>query len=253
MSLRGKVVLVVGVGGGLGTALVSLLGADGAKVVAVARSTPALEPLHAHAAAHGGSVSARTADVLSQPDVDALVAGVLREFGGIDAVSLNVGHWHGGESRLDKMSDEEWEASIRGNLEPAFRVARATLPHLIARGRGSVVFVTAAREIRRAGSAAYNVAKGGLDDLVPRLARDYRPFGIRVNAVLPGSMRNHAVALDPPDPSEPIPLTNAPPGSPWSVARAIRYFLSDESEWVTGALLTVDGGLSTGGDEARPR
>ncbi len=252
MSLRGKVVLVVGVGGGLGAALVSLLAADGAKVVAVARSGKTLDPLRDHARARGWTVVPRTADVLRQPEVDDLVAGVLREFGVLDAVSINVGHWHGGESRLDKMSDEEWDAAIRGNLEPEFRVARATLPHLIERRQGSVVFVSAAREIRRAGSAAYNVAKGGLVDLVPRLARDYRPFGIRVNAVLPGSMHNHAVALDPPDAAEPIPLTEAPPGSPWAAARAIRYFLSDESSWVTGALLTVDGGLSTGGPEPGP-
>ncbi|HTZ61374.1 MAG TPA: SDR family oxidoreductase [Thermoplasmata archaeon] len=253
MGLGGKVVLVVGVGGGLGAALVALLGADGAKVVAVARHPSILDPLAAHARLRGWNVTTQVADVDVQADVDRLVADVIRQHGTLDAVSINVGHWHGGESLLHRMTDEEWNAAVRGNLDPPFRVARASIPALIQHGGGSLVFVGAAPPVRWAGSAGYTAGKGGLADLVPRLARDYRANGLRINAVLPGSMTNHAVGLDPPDAATPIPLANAPPGSPWAVARAIRYLLSDESAWVTGALLTVDGGLSTGGSEAPGR
>jgi NAD(P)-dependent dehydrogenase (short-subunit alcohol dehydrogenase family) len=148
------------------------------------------------------------------------------------------------------MSDDEWSLGIRDNLEPVFRVARATLPHLIERGSGSVVMVSAAPGVRAAGSASYCAAKGGLADLVPKLGRDYRATGVRINAVLPGSMPNQLDALDPPPADRPIPLTNRPATSPWEVARAVRYLLSDESRWVTGTLLVVDGGLSTGGGES---
>ena len=246
MALDGKVVLVVGVGGGLGSAVVSLLASEGATVVGVARGNRTLDRLASHARERGWKFTGATADVGEQADVDRVVAGVVREHGRIDAASINVGHWHGGEGLLHRMSDEEWEAGVRRNLDPVFRVARAAIPSMVERGAGSVVFVSAALAVRWGGSAAYCAAKGGLADLVPKLARDYRPWGVRFNAVLPGSMGNE-VALDPPAADRPIPLTDETVTSPWEVARAIRYFVSDESRWVTGTVVTIDGGASTWG------
>ena len=248
MTLENKVVLVVVVGSGLGTAVVSLLAADGATVVAVARTDHALAPIERHARERGWKVHSRTADVTDQRDVDGLVRDLLREHGRIDAASINVGHWHGGEGLLHKMSDEEWEAGLRGNLDPVFRVARATIPPMIDRGGGSVVFVSAALAVRWSGSASYCAAKGGLVDLVPKLAHDYRSQGIRINAVLPGSM-GRDIPEDPPAAAGPIALTDRTATSPWEVARAIRYFVSDDSRWVTGTVVTVDGGASTWGAE----
>jgi len=129
-------------------------------------------------------------------------------------------------------------------------VARSTLPHLTEQGHGSLVVVAASPGVRWAGSAAYCAAKGGLADLVPKLARDYRPFGVRINAVLPGSMSNQLDGLDPPTWDGPIPLTDHALTGPWEVARAIRYLLSEESRWVTGSLMLVDGGLTAGGPES---
>ncbi|MGI0130391.1 MAG: SDR family NAD(P)-dependent oxidoreductase [Thermoplasmata archaeon] len=253
MAPERKVFLVAGVGAGLGAALVSTLAADGATVIGVARSAASLERIQSHARDRGWAFSARTADFLNQADVDRTVGSVLTEFGHLDGVSINIGHWVGGETLLHKMSDEEWTVAVRDNLEPIFRVARAVLPHLIQRGRGSLVFVSAAPAVREAGSPSYSAAKAGVADLVPRLARDYRATGVRINGVLPGSMPNQLEDLDPPPPDRPTPLTDRPPTSPWQVARAIRYLLSDESQWVTGSLLLVDGGASTGGPEAAAR
>jgi NAD(P)-dependent dehydrogenase (short-subunit alcohol dehydrogenase family) len=252
MGVAQKIILVAGVGGGLGTAVVNVLAAEGATVIGVARSSKALDRIQAHAETRGWKFSQRTADLLDQAEVDAMVRSVLDEFGHLDGVSINVGHWLGGETLLHRMSDEEWSGAIRDNLEPIYRVARATLPHLIARGRGSVVLVSAAPGVRWAGSASYCAAKGGLADLVPKLARDYRVHGVRINAVLPGSMSSQLEELDPPVSDVPLPLTDETATSPWEVARAIRYLLSDESRWVTGSLLLVDGGLTTGGRESGP-
>ncbi|MGA8542730.1 MAG: SDR family oxidoreductase [Thermoplasmata archaeon] len=249
MGKTDRVYLVAGVGTGLGTAVVSTLAADGATVIGVARSSKAFERVGAHARTRGWKFFAETADVWKQSEVDAMVRRVLKDHDHIDGVSINVGHWIPGETLLHKLSEDEWSAGIHDNLDPLYRVGRATLPHLIERGEGSVVVVSAAPAIRSAGSTAYHVAKGGLADVIPRLARDYRPNGIRVNAVLPGSMGRGIVELDPPAADAPIPLTDATPTSPWEVARAIRYLLSDESRWVTGALVVVDGGLTTGGKE----
>ena len=253
MGLQKKVLLVAGVGGGLGTAVVNTLAVEGATVIGVARTPKALERIQIHARTRGWNFSPRTADLLDQADVDRMVRSVLDEFGHLDGVSINVGHWVGGETLLHRMSENEWTAGIRDNTEPIYRVARATLPHLIERGGGSVVLVSAAPGVRWAGSASYCAAKGGLADLVPKLARDYRPLGVRINAVLPGSMANEVEELDPPPTDRPIPLTDTTATSPWEVARAIRYLLSDESRWVTGSLVLVDGGLTTGGAESGPR
>ena len=247
--MASKVILIAGVGGGLGTATVNLLASDGNTVVAVARTSAVLDTVRAHAQIRGWKVSTRAADLLDQGAVDQMVGSVLGEFGRIDGVSINVGHWLGGETLLHRMSDEEWSAALRDNLDPVFRVAHATLPVLVEQGHGSLVLVSAAPPVRYAGSASYSLAKGGLADLVPKLAHDYRPYGVRINGVLPGSMTNHLEDQDPPTHDRAIPLGDQAARSPWEVARAIRYLLSDESRWVTGSLLLVDGGATTGGKE----
>lgn len=252
MTLKDQAFLVGGVGPGLGSAVVSLLASEGASVTAVARGPKALEPIRSHAERRGWKVAVATADVMKQADVDRVVREALERYGRLDGVSVNAGLWHGGESLLHTITDEEWSSTIRANLEPTYRLARATMPHFIAGGGGSFAIVSAALAIRAAGSAAYHIAKGGLVDVVPRLARDYRPWGIRVNAVLPGSMAPQTGGLDPPSVEDRVPLTELTPTGPWEVARVIRYLLSPDSRWVTGTLVTVDGGLSTGGAETPP-
>jgi NAD(P)-dependent dehydrogenase (short-subunit alcohol dehydrogenase family) len=244
-----RVVLVAGVGSGLGSAVVSLLASEGAAVVAVARTPAALEPLAAHARRRGWTVTSRTANVAEPAPAEQLVREVVREFGRIDALSVNVGHWFAAETPLHRLTPEQWAAGIRDNLDPTYQLGRAAIPHMLERRRGSVVLVSAALPVRWAGSAAYCAAKAGVADLVPKLARDYRATGLRFNGVLPGSMGHELPSLDPPAADVPLPLTDETATSPWEVARAIRYLLSDESRWLTGALLTVDGGMSTGGAE----
>jgi NAD(P)-dependent dehydrogenase (short-subunit alcohol dehydrogenase family) len=253
MGLQGKVIFVAGVGSGLGSAVVCLLASQGATVVGVARGSKVLDQIAAHARLRGWKFSPRTADLTDQAQVDRTVRSVLDEFGHIDGVSINIGHWLGGETLLHRMSDDEWSVALRDNLDPVFRVARATLPPLMKQGHGSVVLVSAAPAVRHAGSVSYSVAKGGLADVIPQLAGDYRSHGVRINAVLPGSMSKEVAELDPPNPDRPIALTDTTATGPWEVAGAIRYLLSDESRWVTGSLLLVDGGASSGGKEPTTR
>jgi NAD(P)-dependent dehydrogenase (short-subunit alcohol dehydrogenase family) len=248
-SMADRVVLVAGVGTGLGSALVSLLASEGATVVAVARTTAAVDPLAAHARRRGWTVHARTANIADAAATEKLVRDAIAEFGRIDALSVNVGHWFGGETPLHRLTPEEWSAGLRDNLDPTYLLGRVVIPHMLERHRGSVVLVSAALPVRWAGSAAYCAAKAGVADLVPKLARDYRESGIRFNGVLPGSMTRGLPSLDPPAPDAPLPLTDETATSSWEVARAVCYLLSDASRWVTGSLLTVDGGASTGAPE----
>jgi NAD(P)-dependent dehydrogenase (short-subunit alcohol dehydrogenase family) len=249
MASKGKVVLVAGVGAGLGTAVVSLLAASGATVVGLARSRSSLEPLEKHAERRGWSFRAVTADMRVQTDVSAVVDRVMTEFGRLDAVSVNVGHWITGDTLLHRTTEEEWSAGLHDNLDAIHRVGRAALPVMIKQGNGAVVFVSATERVRHVGNPSYCTAKAGINDLTLKLAADYRPYGIRFNAVLPGNMEHHLASLDPPDESTPVPLRDDAGVDAWQVARAIRYLLLDESAWVTGALLTVDGGQSAGGTE----
>lgn len=249
MGAKGKVILVAGVGAGLGTAVVSVLAAAGASVIGIARTRSSLEPLQKYAESRGRIVRAVTADVRDQSELNAAVDRVMSEFGRIDGVSVNVGHWIMGDTLLHKTTDEEWSAGLRDNLDAVHRIGRAVLPIMIKQGHGSVVLVSAAERVRRLGNPSYCAAKGGLADLTLKLATDYRPFGIRFNAVLPGNMEHQLAGFEPPEITHPIPLRDNAGVDAWQVARAIQYLLLDDGEWVTGALLTVDGGQSTGGSE----
>lgn len=249
MSSKEKVILVAGVGGGLGTAVVSLLASSGVSVVALARRRSALDALEKHAETRGWSVRTAAGDLRVQSDVNRVVDQVYSAFGRLDGVSLNVGHWIAGDTMLHRTTEQEWSDGLHDNLDAVHRVGRAVLPRMIQQGHGSVVLVSATERVRRVGNPSYCAAKGGLLDLTLKLAADYRPLGIRFNAVLPGNMESELTTLDPPSEGEPIPLRTNAGVDAWQVARAIRYLLLDESEWVTGALLTVDGGQSSGGAE----
>ncbi len=247
MSWDEKVVLVAGVGGGLGTAVVSALAGSGAAVVAVARSRRALDALEAGGRSRGWRLRVRTADLAARGPIDAVVAETVSEFGRLDAACVTAGRWAGAAPLLHETPDADFSGLFRDNLDPIFRVGRAVLPPMMRQREGALVLVGASEPIRRTGSAAYAAAKAGIGELARKLASDYRPFGIRVNAVLPGSM-GHDAPLDPP-PTGGVRPRNATPNAPWEVARAVRYLLSDEGRWVTGTALVVDGGSATLGSE----
>jgi NAD(P)-dependent dehydrogenase (short-subunit alcohol dehydrogenase family) len=249
MGWPGKVVIVGGVGSGLGSAVAALLAASGAQVVGVARRADALEAVRAEAAARGWKFDRQTADLSVAADARAVVRSALERFGRIDGASLNMGRWTPGDTLLHKLSDEEWSTGIHDNLDAVFQLSRAVLPHFIEQGRGALVVVSATERVRRHGTAAYCTAKGGLIDLVRKMAADYRPMGIRVNAVLPGNMEHDVDVSQIPSESAPLPLRDQSGVGAWEVARAIRFLLSEEARWITAAPVIVDGGFSTRGKE----
>ncbi|EQD34023.1 3-oxoacyl-[acyl-carrier protein] reductase [mine drainage metagenome] len=247
-----KVYLVTGVGSGLGSAVVSRLASGGAEVVAVARSKGHLEKLGAHARSRGWALTPFFGD-LAAPGVAERLVETLRSRGGrLDGASLQTGRWIAGDTLLHKTTDAEWTDGILSNLEAIFRTARAVVPLFLAQGHGSLVLVSAAERVRLSGNVSYCTAKGGLVDLARKLARDYRPAGIRVNAILPGTMEHDLPSLDPPATDGALPLRNASGVGAWEVARAIAFLLGDESRWITGAAIPVDGGYSLHGREPEP-
>lgn len=250
MSWKEKVILVGGVGSGLGSAVVSTLGAAGATTIGVARNAESLGKLGELARARGWNFHPEVADLGAPAPVAALVQRVLKDHGRIDGLSLNMGRWIPGDTLLHKTTDAEWASGLNDNLNAIFQVTRAALPSMMERGSGSIVIVSAADRVRLHGNVSYCVAKGGLIDLARKLSADYRPHGIRVNVVLPGTMEHNVDPAVPPVEAGPFGLRDSSGSGAWEVARAIRFLLSDEARWITGVELTVDGGFSTRGKES---
>ncbi|HKS59419.1 MAG TPA: SDR family NAD(P)-dependent oxidoreductase [Thermoplasmata archaeon] len=246
MSVEGRVIVVAGVGDGLGTAVVSVLASAGATVVGLARSSGILERLASEGQSRRWRFESRVSDSADPAAAQEAIRAILRTHQRIDGLAVLVGRWVGGETLAHRMSDAEWKEAMAANLDPAFFLCRAVLPSMMERGEGSVVLVGASEAVRWAGSASYATAKAGVAELAQKLARDYRSYGVRVNAVLPGSMAP-VRGEDPPDPKERRLLGDENDQASWDVAWSIKHLLSSDARWVTGALLVVDGGGATGG------
>jgi 3-oxoacyl-[acyl-carrier protein] reductase len=237
VALEGRVALVAGGAGGIGSAVSALLLAAGARVVVLdrpGREAPAGTRLVA-------------CDLTDSPAVGAAVAAVAQEQGRLDLLVHCAGITRDG--LIFKMSDEDWRAVMGANLDSAFYLLRAAAPALRATGGGSVVLVSSINGERgKAGQANYAASKGGLNALARTAARELGRFGIRVNAVAPGWVETSMTAGLPAElrqrALEESVLGRL--GQPEDVARAVLFLCSELSRHVTGQVLRVDGGQLIG-------
>lgn len=248
-ALGGKVALVSGGGTGIGAATARRFAAEGAMVVVSGRRP---EPLEAVAAETGGAALA--GDVTDPDHAAALVALAKERFGRLDVVVANAGVGFGGTAA--DVDDERWSRTLDVNVTGVFRLVRAALPELLARGTGSIVLVSSVSGlVAGPSSAAYDTSKAALLGLARSLAVDYGPRGIRANAVCPGwvvtpmgdeSMdqlaaergltRDEAYAAA----TAQVPLRR--PATAEEIAACCLFLASDESSIVTGTALIADGG-----------
>ena len=245
-TLDGQIAIVTGASRGIGRAIAGELGRHGATVVVNYRARQdAAEATVAEIQNAGGRAVARQADVSSAADVLALVNQTMREFGQIDALVCNAAVVRSRFAAL--LSEEHWHEMHGVGLWGTFSCMKETLPHMIARGRGTITCVSSIAADRGSqGLVGYAAVKGGVDAMVRALAVELGPKGIRVNAVAPGVIRTdmsrelrHLVGDEL---IEHIPQRRI--GEPDEVARAVRFLASDEASYITGAVLHVDGGLS---------
>lgn len=242
-GLSGRHALVVGAGQGIGLATARLLAGLGARVglvdVDADRAGAALEHLD------GPGHLALGADVRRPEEVTRLASRVAEEAGPLD-VLVNVVGIGGPAGPTVEMTESVWDEVLELNLRQQFLVARAFLPAMQARGRGSVVAVSSINATMSSPlRAAYGVAKAGLDSLVRTLAIEAAPSGVRVNAVRPGATasprRAHLAAgeLGALYRRE-IPLGRV--AEPTDVANAVVFLASDLAGHITGTSLVIDGG-----------
>ena len=253
--LSGRVAVVTGAAGGIGGATAKAMAAEGARVV-VADVQSGQGTVDAITSA-GGAAVFLTCDVSDPAQVDALVAGTVAHYGGLDVLVNNAGI-AGGSGPAHQLPLEDWNRAIAVNLTGPFLCVRAAMPHLLASGAGRIVNIASTYGIIGAPEApAYCASKGGLVNLTRQLAVDYSGQGIRVNAICPGyidtDMGGYRAALG----SEQAAAANArreaaaalqPIGrqaQAVEVARVAVFLASDESSFMTGSIVTVDGGCTT--------
>ncbi len=244
--LANKVALITGAGTGIGRAIAVAFAREGAKLALVGRRKHVLEAV---ANEIGGSPLVQSGDVSRQDDIDRVLSATSAQFGGLNVLVNNAGILHIGTA--EQITEAQWDETFNINVRGLWLLSRSVLPYMRKAGAGSIVNVASVLGINAARNrAAYAASKGAVILLTKSMAIDYGAENIRVNAICPSFVETDLTAevlRRAPDPGavrrERIavhPLGRL--GKPEDIAGLAVYLASDQSAWVTGAALPVDGG-----------
>jgi NAD(P)-dependent dehydrogenase (short-subunit alcohol dehydrogenase family) len=240
--LRGKVALVTGTGSGIGRAIAELFIAEGAKVVAVDISGNQ----NTVAADLGENCIPFHADVSKSADVQAMLAAAVSKFGGLHVLCNNAAI-EGHMAPVGEYPEDEWEKVMAVNLRSVFLGMRYGIPLMLKTGGGSIVNTASmAAMVAFPNMAAYCAAKGGVKQLTKTAAVEYAAQGIRANAICPGTIKTAITAALPPEYIKAIIAANPVKriAEPLEVAQLAVFLASDESSFITGTEITIDGGYT---------
>jgi NAD(P)-dependent dehydrogenase (short-subunit alcohol dehydrogenase family) len=247
--LRDRVAIVSGADSGMGRATARLFAREGAKVVCLdiwESGNPRIDKLiHSE----GGEAVFLQGDVTKKADWERAAQTALAEFGGLHILHSHAGG--GSRGKLHEVSDEEWDRVLRLNLNSIHYAAQAVIPHFLSQEYGNVVITASSHGIRGVpGNAAYCATKAALINLTREMALDYGP-AVRVNCICPGPIDTPGLRGWPPKPGrQPSDAARRASqvralkrqGRPEEVAYAVLFLASDESSFITGQPLVIDGG-----------
>ena len=261
--LKGKVAMVVGAGSigpgwGNGKATAVTFAREGALVFCIDRNQSAVMETVKIILGEGGKAMAHTADVSKAVEVQAMVAACMKAWGRIDVLHNNVGIAEVGS--VVEVSEAEWDRVFAVNLKSAFLAMKHVIPIMLKQGGGSIINISSIASIRHVGISyvSYNASKAAMNQMTRSTAVEFASKHVRVNAILPGLMKTPMVehsaglaqsyaggdvqamwrARD-----AQVPMGHM--GDGWDVANAALFLASDESKYVTGIELVVDGGITS--------
>jgi 3-oxoacyl-[acyl-carrier protein] reductase len=248
LHLTDRAFIVAGSSRGIGAAIAAELVAEGASVCITGRDPDALEAMQQQLDAPDRVLAVR-ADLLTTQGVDAVYAACAAHWPGIDGIVANVGNGSG--TRGWAQDDDEWNWTFDTNLRSSVLMARAGIPHLIARGGGSLTFIASITGVEATSAPlAYSAAKAALLNYSKNLAREVAAHGIRVNSIAPGNVifpggRWEARRTADPSATQAMLAAEVPLarfGSPEEIAGLATFLCSDRAAFVTGACFVADGG-----------
>src|SRR5258707_3035241 len=232
-----QVVLVTGAGHGIGRAVAERFAAEGARVVVNdLDEARANETAHAIAGALGIA-----ADVAVKAQVNAMFDRVEAEFGPVDVLVNNAGNIHAARHFLE--GDEAWWDQLLGvNLKGAFLCSHRAAPAMVRRHSGVILNMSSGGATRaHRGNVAYDASKGGIEAMTRAMALDLAPYGVRVNAIVPGLIRTYDISEEAAvERGKVVPMGRL--GSPEDLAGPTLFLASEDARYVTGICLPVDGG-----------
>jgi NAD(P)-dependent dehydrogenase (short-subunit alcohol dehydrogenase family) len=236
--LKDKVVLIAGAGGRQGTTVPLLFAREGAKVALAGLVQDELDDIARKIREAGGEAVARASDLADADEAEAAIRLAVETFGRIDVLYNNTGIYTAWESRTGDTDLNQWHQLLEVNLESHFLTSKYALREMVRQQSGVIINVAAARAARLGGNVGYAASKAAIIGITKKMAREYASDNIRVNCVCPTNIQP---SPDPDDPQLPRQSV-ARDGTPEDVAYAALFLASDESPWITGIELVVDGG-----------
>jgi 3-oxoacyl-[acyl-carrier protein] reductase len=244
LKLAGRVALVTGAAQGIGKAVALLLARNGADIVVSDINLEKAEETANEINSIGRKALAVKVDVADWNDVERMVGVILEKFAKIDILVNNAGITR--DKLILRMTEEDWDAVLNVNLKGTFHCTKAVVRYMAKQRSGKIVNIASVvGEMGNAGQANYSASKAGVIGLTKTIAREFAQRGININAIAPGYIETPMTEVLPEKAKEElkrlIPMERL--GKPEDVAEAVLFLVSEESNYITGQVLNVNGGI----------